>query len=1593
MSENTSASSPASPAPSPAPKKRRKWPIIVGVVILSIIVGLLLLPTILSMGIGRSIVESQASNYIAGRLTLDSLSLGWFSGQRITGVKLYDPDGKLVASANEISTQLTLLKAATGNLKLGETAVSGVKVDLVRDASGETNLDRAIAGKGPKKEKEKTKEPKKSTGEKTQIPNSLAVNLKLSDVNVTVTEPGKPPVAIQGMSAVIDMPAVDQIIKFDIKGRSAQGDLGGNFAANGAAAHVFDSTGAFTPEKLEANVIASADGLPVNAIDALAGQKGMITAALGDTINFGLKATGSASAQNVAVDVKSSNLTANLAAKTDGSVVTLTQPAVVRLVATPALVDHLVTGDDKSKLKLAGPVPVELTIASLAAPLASPVDLSKVAATLDLKTGAPVRLTGGEIGDVTVASTAAHVETKSLSQSVAFNLASELVTAGQPGKIAASGTVTDAITPAGKLQLDKLKADATAQLTNVPTALVDRLANQNGLLVDALGPTATIELAAKSTGADRVDVKLNAQSPLLKADVPTITLADTITTTGPIVINYSAPAALIKRYLPKTVDVQLEQQTPVQVTITQLSAPRPKAGEPAFQPAKTTVNADVKVGRLTVVVPQNSPAAQANAQPNAQAPAQPAPAAAPETITVDGLTASLRGKTLADLQLAVATHASMGGQPGIITKALGPTADLTAQAAGTFDNKNNFVAQALTADVKSPLLTVNIPAKLDAQKRLSLTAPAKLSETLTPELLAALGLKSEGLTKVEGPAHINATITRLDAPTENFSIDRVQLEMTGDITASGPGDAISTILGPKVDLAVQLAEADKGGTSPVALRIASDKVKADLTGAIKRTGNTADFALTKTATFDLVLTPQALAALNPPAPAQPGQQPKPQTTIAGPTPIHLEISQLVAQLQPFDLAKVKTALRAAIDQLTLAGDPTINGASLRNVKSDVTFDGSAGVATVKLDGAAAVNAQSQPGPLSIDAKLSKLFDNGKLAAANADIDAAIKFEGLPTAFVDALAAQNGKLVPLVGPSMNLTAAAKLSGGAKPTGTADVKIASENLAADAGVKIGQLIELTRPSNVKLTITPAAYAAMVASAPAFDPAHASAAADPNAPAPAPAKAPKQPLQLTAPAQVAIQLNALAVPYGDKLDIPNAKFDATVSIPQLAMLDPKLNQAFSVDQLSIAASSPALQQQLNVKLGGDVRQQAGGGKLQADAILGGLYDKAGKINTQTLSAKIEAALTGVPGSLVEAIAGQGDGKLQALIGKAGNLALKADLNQMNGPLMVKLDADNIRGIVPAMLQGDFATLTDDLLVEVRLTEELASKFIDIPMLHEAVSSQEPAVVRIGKRNMRYPWKNFDIRQVSIEDATINGGRIMAKKAGIIDILVELPSLVGGGLRGGDFSRVTAAYTKNTLPVWFAPAPFTLKDGVFTLGRMDALMGFDYQIATWGTIDFNTDHEHLVFGLAERAMRRVYGIPSFQDDPNYVDQFVIDGPRKTATINKTEMVGRITLLMSGGLASQIGGQEVGGAVGSGIKILGQVGSALDKKKHKQQGATPPPNRPWPWDKDPDYKDPGGVGAAAPQQGQQQPPTQQKKDTAGEVKDLINLFKKPKNK
>ncbi len=183
----------------PKKKKRRLWKkLLIGLLVIVILIGVLiaLAPMIISTDAVKSIALGQVNKQLNGRVDIASWSIGWTSGLRADGIRVYDASNAQIAQVKSAGTQLSLIGAARGNLDFGQTVLDSLDADMDIDKNGKSNFEKLVKSSDspaakPAAPPSDNSAPAKPAGKPTKLP-KLKGDFKLLNAKIKVHQEGQP---------------------------------------------------------------------------------------------------------------------------------------------------------------------------------------------------------------------------------------------------------------------------------------------------------------------------------------------------------------------------------------------------------------------------------------------------------------------------------------------------------------------------------------------------------------------------------------------------------------------------------------------------------------------------------------------------------------------------------------------------------------------------------------------------------------------------------------------------------------------------------------------------------------------------------------------------------------------------------------------------------------------------------------------------------------------------------------------------------------------------------------------------------------------------------------------------------------------------------------------------------------------------------------------------------------------------------------------------------------------------------------------------------------------------------------------------------
>ena len=333
------------------------------------------------------------------------------------------------------------------------------------------------------------------------------------------------------------------------------------------------------------NFTAAIKGIDTARVDRWLGRPMLLSEPLGREAGILLRGTRErpTDPRQFAAVIESARLNTEIALTQRNDRYTLDRPAVIDWEMSSQWANaYAAAKDEKGQPTIRFDAPTklrvelnELAFASQGNPLRP--DMLKLAA----RAASPdIKLTTSDGQSVGFQQLTAKIGTDQTPGTLAFDLSTQIQTdkgsTRQP--VSVNGRVTDALNPDGSPAADRARITANAK-GSVPTAVLDALANQKGLLVDLLGGTTNLDAAARNLSKNSGDLNFLLTTDNARATLAGAVIDNTLRTSEPASITLTRiTPELSARYIETVVPLmkgveKSDQDEPATITGTNLTLP------------------------------------------------------------------------------------------------------------------------------------------------------------------------------------------------------------------------------------------------------------------------------------------------------------------------------------------------------------------------------------------------------------------------------------------------------------------------------------------------------------------------------------------------------------------------------------------------------------------------------------------------------------------------------------------------------------------------------------------------------------------------------------------------------------------------------------------------------------------------------------------------------------------------------------------------------------------------------------------------------------------------------------------------------------
>jgi len=279
-----------------------------------------------------------------------------------------------------------------------------------------------------------------------------------------------------------------------------------------------------------------------------------------------------------------------------------------------------------------------------------------------------------------------------------------------------------------------------------------------------------------------------------------------------------------------------------------------------------------------------------------------------------------------------------------------------------------------------------------------------------------------------------------------------------------------------------------------------------------------------------------------------------------------------------------------------------------------------------------------------------------------------------------------------------------------------------------------------------------------------------------------------------------------------------------------------------------------------------------------------------------------------------------VQAVLGELVNARIYGEISQMSGPLTVDIKASNFKAMLPLQLHPHAIYLRDFVNAEITLTEAVNATLLkDLnPLFISGAYSDHPLRLTIDPQGFALPIRPFALQGLRIDRAALDIGRIWVRNGGQVQYLVN-------------FLKAQEITHDGTMSAWFTPIYFSLRNGVTSYQRFDALLAGNIHIAMWGGINLLNNQVSMTLGIAPSTLSQRFKISGLQKQNMF--QVQMRGTTDKLDLDWSAASTRIAFLVA---------KSAGGGLG---KLIGGLLEPLFTSNLGEEPVPPPTTIPFPWE------------------------------------------------
>lgn len=199
--------------------------------------------------------------------------------------------------------------------------------------------------------------------------------------------------------------------------------------------------------------------------------------------------------------------------------------------------------------------------------------------------------------------------------------------------------------------------------------------------------------------------------------------------------------------------------------------------------------------------------------------------------------------------------------------------------------------------------------------------------------------------------------------------------------------------------------------------------------------------------------------------------------------------------------------------------------------------------------------------------------------------------------------------------------------------------------------------------------------------------------------------------------------------------------------------------------------------------------------------------------------------------------------LLGTRASSSIKLKLTEnADGKASIQFTSDNCRFNCEGNIEKGVFLPSQPTVASVKLSRKIGKYFLQgfSSFFAKAIQTEKPITISIPQDGVSIPIIPFSLPNLAIPKAKVEVDRVLVKNGGALKLILKL-------------LRVKKSDKQNEVELWCTPIYLSVKNGVITCDRLDALAAGKVELAVWGTADLINDQFAMNLLIPNTTLRKL--------------------------------------------------------------------------------------------------------------------------------------------